>query len=177
MACSAGWTSCTATGRVFRSARLAGLLDWLGNPEIEVRADRVVLKGASHPDYGAMDISIPLSSDGKFLINWPRKLFEESFRQVSFYAVISYRRLERDLASQSAAHGPGRLPRLHRIRRLPPRDVPLHPGPGAGLALRAAELTSLEDYRKAREQFLEDTGAFLRATGDASLKAPSPWRR
>jgi len=76
---------------------LAGLLDWLGNPDVEIYGNKIILRNANHPDKGEIDIKIPLSSDEKFLINWPRKTFEESFTQLSYYNLIYHDELESDL--------------------------------------------------------------------------------
>jgi adenylate cyclase len=158
-------------GSYFPQLGLAGLLDWLGNPSIEIHPNRVVLKNAKHPDRGVMDISIPLASDGKFLINWPRKLFRDSFRQVSFYQAIEYRRLERDLAQNLQlmdqegylGFGDTEGSLLEQYRAIAALERDLLSG--------GADRSLLADYRQAHEAYLADVGAFLLPKGDAALGA------
>jgi adenylate cyclase len=156
-------------GEYFAQLGLAGLLDWMGNPEVRVYRNRLVLEGARHPERGERDISIPLTTDGKFLVNWPRKLFQDSFRQLSFYTTVVYRRLERDLASNLqlmdqegylgfTPGGAGILPTYRAIVELE-RD----------LLSGAADRSLLEDYRQARSDLYEQVGAFLRQGGDAEV--------
>ncbi|TVQ17142.1 MAG: adenylate/guanylate cyclase domain-containing protein [Spirochaetaceae bacterium] len=68
---------------------LAPLLDWLGGPEVIVRRDRIVLRGATLPGAdAATDIVVPLTVHGRMLINWPKGTYDESFRHVSYWRLI-----------------------------------------------------------------------------------------
>ncbi len=73
------------------------LLDWLGNPHIEVQSDAVLLQDAQHPEEGPVDIRIPLTDQGEVLINWPKANYQESFRHLSFYELVYNRELENRL--------------------------------------------------------------------------------
>lgn len=85
-------------GHYFAQFAFAPLLDWLGNPAIELSETRLVLKDALLPgDEEPHDISIPLAEDGSFLINWPPGNFIDQFRHISFYELVYYERLLDDL--------------------------------------------------------------------------------
>ena len=71
-------------GKLYAQLVTAPLLDYLGNPEISVSGKNVTFKNAQFPDGTEKNITIPLTSDGKMLINWPAKLFVDSFRHISF---------------------------------------------------------------------------------------------
>ena len=85
-------------GRLFAQLGFRPLLDWLGNPEVVVERNRITLKDARHPDGGTRDIVIPLASDGRMLINWPRKTFETSFEpHMTYWSLVQSQRLEENL--------------------------------------------------------------------------------
>jgi adenylate cyclase len=76
----------------------AAILDYLGNPAVDVSSTAVVLKGALPPGSGKQtDITVPLTEDGAMLINWNRKKPQESFKSISFKALLAYDRTEDDL--------------------------------------------------------------------------------
>ncbi|MFW5690017.1 MAG: CHASE2 domain-containing protein, partial [Spirochaetota bacterium] len=65
------------------------LLDWLGRPEVEVTNNAVIFRGAVHPDSDEpADITVPLATDGRMLINWPKGEYEETFRHDSFWRLV-----------------------------------------------------------------------------------------
>jgi adenylate cyclase len=76
---------------------LSALLEKLGNPEVSADARRVILHDAEIPGGGVGDIRIPRAEDGKVLINWPPKSFEDSFRHLSYYYMVLHDRQERAL--------------------------------------------------------------------------------
>ncbi len=84
-------------GRAYAQLAFAALLDWMGNPEVQVFADRLVLKGAALPGKGKKDIVLPLAADRHFLINWPHKEYGKSFRHITYYLLVAHKRLEQDL--------------------------------------------------------------------------------
>jgi adenylate cyclase len=71
------------------------LLEYLGNPALEQRPRRLVLKGARLPGAARRgapmpaDIRIPLDEDGAMLLDWPLTAYNESYAHVSF-ARFSY---------------------------------------------------------------------------------------
>ncbi len=78
-------------GRLFGQLAFVPLWDLLGRPEIEITGRRVVLRDAQLPDSETpTDIRIPLSHDYRLLINWPRKSFNDSFRQISYAQILRH---------------------------------------------------------------------------------------
>jgi adenylate cyclase len=68
----------------------APLLEHLGNPALELRPRRLVMKGAKFP--GATmpaDIRIPLDDNGAMMLDWPLTSYNDSYAHVSF-ARFSY---------------------------------------------------------------------------------------
>ena len=85
-------------GRIFAQIGFRPLLDWLGDPGVVVESERITLKEAVHPDGKKRDIVIPLASDGRMLINWPRKTFIESFApHMTWWSLVQNKRLEENL--------------------------------------------------------------------------------
>jgi adenylate cyclase len=64
----------------------APLMEYLGNPALEIRPGRLLVKGAVLPgrDGVRRDIAIPLDKQGAMLLNWPTSAYEETFTHVSF---------------------------------------------------------------------------------------------
>ncbi|MBT3273619.1 MAG: CHASE2 domain-containing protein [Spirochaetales bacterium] len=147
-------------GELISQLGLAPLLDWLGNPIVEVQKTRIVLRGAEHPDKGTIDISIPLTDDNRFLINWPKKLFEDSFQQMSYYTLVLHDELESDLASNlqimnnegylTFYAGDFPLPDLYQELQTLQKDL-----------LNGADPSLIADYRDYRLYFFEELGLFL----------------
>lgn len=81
-------------GKVFPQLAFSPLLDMLGNPELTVSDRRIILADALLPGGGRTDIRIPLDNQGSFLINWPKKDFDDSFRSLPFYYLVLHRRQE-----------------------------------------------------------------------------------
>lgn len=76
----------------------APLLDWLGDPRVVVDDDRIVLQDARLPGSSTdVNIGIPLATDGRMLINWPKKTFFESFRHLSYWRLLDHWKTEEDL--------------------------------------------------------------------------------
>lgn len=70
-------------GHWYAQLAFAPLLNYLGNPAIEIKRNAVLLKNAHLPS-GTKDISIPLDSEGRMLLNWPSTDYFESFKHISF---------------------------------------------------------------------------------------------
>ena len=153
---------------------LAGLLDWLGNPAVEVYDNRIVLKGAIHPDKGEIDIRIPLSSDEKFLIHWPRKTFEESFTQLSYYNIIYHNELESDLYNNlQIMENEGYLSFYG-------GDFPLFDLYTEVAALEddmiaGGDLSMMSDYKEYRTYFFDELKAFIDGTAESDIQAEYQW--
>jgi len=84
-------------GAYFGQLAFSPVLDILGRPTVEIHNDRIVLQGATLGDGKTQDISIPLASDHRMLINWPRTTFEGSFRHLSYWQLVLNDRLESSL--------------------------------------------------------------------------------
>lgn len=76
-------------GEIFTQLVMSPFLDWIGNPDLVLEDDSLLIKDAVLPGAEkAVDIKIPRAEDGKFLINWPAKGFMESFRHLSYYHIV-----------------------------------------------------------------------------------------
>lgn len=85
-------------GHYFPQLVFGPLLDWLGDPTVEVRRQSITLDNAVYPGTNRpVTVRIPLTGDGTFLINWPPKTFVNSFKHLSYYYLIYHDRLENDL--------------------------------------------------------------------------------
>jgi adenylate cyclase len=161
-------------GHLIPQLGLAGLLDWLGNPEMEVFDNRVVLNGAIHPDKGEIDIKIPLSSDGKFLINWPRKIFEDSFTQLSYYNIIYHNELESDLYNNLQimqnegylSFYEGDFPLFDLYREIVALEDEM---------LAGGDLSMMADYQEYRAFFFDELKGFVDGPAEADIGAEYQW--
>ncbi|MDR2606838.1 MAG: CHASE2 domain-containing protein, partial [Treponema sp.] len=76
--------------RWYAQLAFAPLLEYLGNPALELRPRRLVMRGALLPGASApADISIPLDGRGAMMLDWPLTSYQDSFTHVSF-ARFSY---------------------------------------------------------------------------------------
>ena len=67
----------------------APLADYLGNPQIELASNKMILKGARMPSRGnaagsEKDLVIPLDGEGRMMLDWPPENYMDSYRHVSF---------------------------------------------------------------------------------------------
>ncbi|MDR0452799.1 MAG: CHASE2 domain-containing protein, partial [Treponema sp.] len=63
----------------------APLMEYLGNPEIRLEKRRIVLKYARVPGVGIKEITIPLDTGGRMMLDWPETDYRNSFTpHVSF---------------------------------------------------------------------------------------------
>jgi len=62
----------------------APLVNYLGNPAIELEKNRLILRNASYPSGKTKDLIIPLDANGRMLLDWPVTSFEDSFIHFSF---------------------------------------------------------------------------------------------
>jgi adenylate cyclase len=154
--------------RFFAQLGFAALLDWLGGPEVSVEASRIVLKGAQLPGKGRRDLVIPLAEGRRFLINWPKKKYLDSFRHLTYWELVRYRRLEQDLVHNlKLMEGAGYLAEFKGNYGL------LDPFRYAQRILEevlgGGDLRGMEEYRQARETFFRDVGQFLEGPAEAEL--------
>ena len=71
------------------------LINYLGNPDIELGSRRLLIKGAKLPGGEVKDISIPLDDEGRMLLDWPETNYSQSYKHVSF---LGFTLLEEDEA-------------------------------------------------------------------------------
>lgn len=156
-------------GHTFGQLVFPPLLDLLGNPEVEIGRDRVILRGAVRPgEETPRDIRIPLAQDGAILINWPPGAYVDSFRHLSVYELVFYERLLEDLAfnlelmeaSGYLGYHEGDQAFLEAWRYA--RDVYED-------ALTSGDGTHLGDLREIRGYFIEEAEAFLSGPAEAEL--------
>jgi len=79
------------------------LVNYLGNPEIELGNRRMLIKNAKMPSGVTKDISIPLDGNGRMILDWPKNGYFESYRHISFYDFSLLEDLEAGLEQYSRA--------------------------------------------------------------------------
>jgi len=60
------------------------LINYLGNPEIELSNYRMTIKGAKMPGNIVKDISIPLDGRARMMLDWPPTDYVDSYTHISF---------------------------------------------------------------------------------------------
>jgi len=70
-------------GHWYMQLAFAPLLHYLGDPEVELHPRRIVLRDAHMPG-GIRDVTIPLDSRGRMLLDWPPEDYFDKFHHVSF---------------------------------------------------------------------------------------------
>jgi adenylate cyclase len=58
-------------------------VNYLGNPRIELDRRRLLIRGARLPE-GERDITIPLDSKGRMMLDWPPEDYKDSYHHISF---------------------------------------------------------------------------------------------
>src|SRR5208283_3401404 len=157
-------------GKYFAQLAFRPLLDWLGNPEIVLKKDAVLLKGAVVPEKGKRDISIPLTPDGLFMINWSPHTYDRSFRHESFYRLVYHRQQEEELLYNlrlmdqsgylSYYKGETGLLDMYNYCESLKKDM-----------LGGGDLSHMDTYVKARAAFFEAVGQFLSGDAEKSIIA------
>ncbi|MCF6335008.1 MAG: CHASE2 domain-containing protein, partial [Spirochaetales bacterium] len=156
--------------RFFPQLVLSPLLDLLGNPEIELYKNRLIIKNAELKGNPPEDITIPLTVDGRMLINWPRKDYIESFRHLSYYELVLNKELEdrllENLKNMSSAgylsyyQGEDDLPGVYQYAEDLKKEM-----------LASGNSDSIGDYRDIREYFFSEVGSFLAGNAEDMLMA------
>jgi adenylate cyclase len=140
---------------------LRPLLDDLGNPKITVYPRKIVLAGARIRGGSPADISIPVTADGKVIVDWPHKPYKDSFHHVSFYHLYMHDRLYDNLVqnirigeSYNYFHAyKGKVPLLELARQASELRTAIMEG-------RETQ-TRVADYAALRSSFIAEAGAFL----------------
>ena len=84
---------------------LPPLMEYFGNPEIELCNRRMIIRGAAMPDGIVRDISIPLDGRGRMLLDWPRTDYFDTFEHLSFQHFSLLEDMEAELEYHSRALG------------------------------------------------------------------------
>ncbi|NOY07375.1 MAG: CHASE2 domain-containing protein [Spirochaetes bacterium] len=155
-------------GKYFGQLALVPLLSWLGNPEMELKSNKLIIKNAGIPGRKKHDIVIPLTQDRRFLINWPKKDFINSFRHLTYWELVLHKRLEdklihnlkimRDAGYLSYYKGDTGLMDPYEYAEKIREDV-----------LNGGDVSSIGDYRKARELFFKEVGTFLYGDAESEI--------
>jgi adenylate cyclase len=146
----------------------SALLKKMGDPQITLEKNRIVLDGAELPGKGKARVSIPLTEDGTVLINWPKKSYQDSFRHLSYWYLELHRRQEDALTKGLA------LMERDQYLSYYEDDPDLVARYREALKLREELMDSpdeakLEDYRALREEFFAAVGDFLSGPTEASI--------
>jgi adenylate cyclase len=155
-------------GRAYAQLGFAALLDLMGNPEVEVSAERVVLKGAALPGKEKRDITLPLAADRRFLINWPHKGYWESFRHITYNYLVAHKRLEQDLLyNLGIMEQASYLAAFHSDHGL--LDTWRYADSVFNEILDGGDPAAMAEYRKARQVFFTETADFLEGGAEKEI--------
>lgn len=161
-------------GRVYPHLGFAGLLEWLGSPSVEVNANRVLLRGANHPERGETDIAIPRATDGRMLINWPKGGYLETFEHLSWSKLFEHDRLMADLEHNMGIMETEGFTSFHDVA-LRPSDRFDEINRVLDAALANPEPRTIERFGVLRESLLQELDRFL--TGDAEALIRGEYER
>lgn len=155
-------------GHYFAQLAFSPLLDWLGNPVVELRSGQIVLKDAQIGENTRKDIVIPVTEDYKFLINWPKSSYLDSFRHLSYYNLVLHKRLEEDLIHNlkimddagylSYFEGGFELLDAYRYADSILREV-----------LDGGDPVQMAEYREVRETFFQAVGEYLSGSAEQQI--------
>ncbi|MCL2791807.1 MAG: CHASE2 domain-containing protein [Spirochaetaceae bacterium] len=84
-------------GHWYLQLALAPLVDFLGNPALELKRNRLILRDARLPSGEIRDIRIPLDAQGRMLLDWPTTSYEDSYTHISFSALTQLERSWREI--------------------------------------------------------------------------------
>lgn len=154
----------------FPQLAFAPLLDLLGKPDVDIYKDRIIIKNAELGGEEGKDITIPLTVDGRMLINWPRKDYLDSFRHLSYYELVLNKELEERLIENlknigevgylSYYQGDTDLLEIYKYAE----DI-------KNSILSGSDTSAVVDYREVREYFFEEVGLFLGSNAEKALLA------
>jgi adenylate cyclase len=165
-------------GKYFAQLAFSPLLDWLGNPEVDIRSDRVIIKEAKLPSGDIKNISVPLADDGRFLINWPKVKFMDSFRHMSYYELVLHQKFEENLI-----YNLNLMAEFGILDLLGASDILVPYQQAEAIkkeVLEGGDTELIKQYRELRANFLSVVGEFLGSEAekgvidyiDASLASP-----
>ena len=84
-------------GNYYPQLLFAPILNYLGNPHIDVRRNKIILKDCKFPD-GTRDLKIPLAQDGSVIIKYPKKSYYD-YKNITLWSAYRILLLEKDLSA------------------------------------------------------------------------------
>ena len=84
-------------GNYYPQLLFAPILNYLGNPHIDVRRHKIILRDCNFPD-GKRDLKIPLAQDGSVIIKYPKKSYYD-YKAITLWSAYRILLLEKDLVS------------------------------------------------------------------------------
>jgi len=154
-------------GAHFGQIAFSALLDFLGNPGVELEAKSVVLHIEGRPGLPARTLSIPLTEKGEALLEWPRSETGDGFRHMSWADLFRSERLEDELiASFRDMNGHGYLSYLRSNTGL--LDAYEYGSRLKAEMLAAGDPGNADAWRSARARFFSLADQFL--GGDAETR-------
>ena len=151
-------------GKFFPQLSFQAVYDIFNRPGIEIEKDHILLKEAEVPGEGVKDIRIPLDPEGYFIINWPRKEFEDSYNQLSYYYLVLHKEQEKLFINNLEIMADAGYLNYYQ------GDKPLLDTYSYCLSLQqemfnGGDLSWMQEYRQIRNYFFDEAEIFL--TGDA----------
>lgn len=146
----------------FPQLAFSAVYDMMGRPNIVAQENFVRLEGAMLPDAEEpRDIRIPLAEGGRFLINWPKGQYEETFRRMSFWQLELMQRAEERLMTNLR-----NLKSLNTFRNYPDfTNDPIQQYERAEQIkeeiLNGGDPARMAEYRRIRQQLFDEVGGFL----------------
>ncbi|MDR2923700.1 MAG: adenylate/guanylate cyclase domain-containing protein [Treponema sp.] len=92
-------------GRWYLQLAFSPLVDYLGNPSIELDNRAMRIRGAKTPNGIPKDIKIPLDGRGRMLLDWPKTDYSGSYSHISFHDFSLMEELELELEEYTLALG------------------------------------------------------------------------
>jgi len=92
-------------GHWYLQLAFSPLVEYLGNPSIELDGRSMRLRNAKAPNQAAKDVKIPLDGNGRMLLDWPKTDFFNSYSHISFYDFSLMEELELQLEQYTRALG------------------------------------------------------------------------
>lgn len=153
-------------GNFFPQLGFAALLDWYQVDKIVSYPNSLVLQGAKDPrTKKTMDIRIPLNENGRMYINWPKKKFLDSFKQLSWIKLYWHQQFIQDLVANLQIMGDYGF--LNMYDGSQPLELYQQAENLLNEALDKHDNSSSQDYRQLRDQFLSSVQTML----DSNLEA------
>ena len=157
-------------GQLYPQLGFSALLQKMDVQGLKLSPQAIVMQNALSSKGEREDIRIPLDRNGKMMINWPAKNYTESFRHISFYKLYNHDRLLSNLIyNLKLMESQGLL------------DAPFYQGETPLLAyfdyseslkndrLQDPERDIIEEYLNIREQFFQETQAFLNSNAEETI--------